>query len=63
MITNKRFDDPSYNEWVLPETCNDINGTPLERHYDTSKTKSELLASGISFLSASLKNQSTIATY
>ena len=41
MITNKRFDDPSYKGWVLPETCDDINGTPLERHYDTTKTKSE----------------------
>lgn len=45
MISNKRFDDPSYKGWVLPETCDDINGTPLERHYDTTKTKSDLLAS------------------
>ena len=45
MITNKRFDDPNYNGWVLPQTCPDVNGDILERHYDTTKTNSELLAS------------------
>lgn len=45
MITNKQFTDKSYDGWELSETCNDIDGTKLERRYDTTKTKSELLAS------------------
>lgn len=40
-----KYEQPIDKGWVLPETCRDIDGTLLKRTYDTSKTKSQLLAS------------------
>ena len=44
MITNKKFTDPSYDGWILPETCEDVDGTVLQRHYDESMTADRLLS-------------------
>ena len=44
MITNKRFTDPSYDGWILPETAKDVDGTVLQRHYDESMTADQLLS-------------------
>ena len=44
MIANKKFTDPSYDGWILPEICEDVDGTPLQRHYDESVSPKKLLS-------------------
>ena len=44
MIANKKFTDPSYDGWILPETCEDVDGTLLQRHYDESVSPKQLLS-------------------
>lgn len=44
MITNKKFTDPAYDGWILPETCEDVDGTLLPRHYDESVSPRKLLS-------------------
>ena len=44
MITNKRFTDPSYDGWILPETGKSPDGTILQRRFDESMTADQLLS-------------------